>query len=254
MASTNKLATFYPIWPVLDGKAVKFQWGQVRKNTSHTKAVARNSIQDVEDSVDDLNAEKQLAGFQLGEQEFSNRFRFLYDKDAAVANGNGTLTVQRNTGTEAVPVWVEMLNIRDSDGLIEVTGESGIRSKPGFYGSHLGNLDNVNEVGQFAGNSDGPYTNVATLRFDTDDGFYLHSDAQGNPIVSLNERKDRMFKASASGAAWTINHNLRALPVLAQAYDDGFLQIIPDMIDVSNPDVTYFYFSSSVTGHAIIKG
>jgi hypothetical protein len=60
-------------------------------------------------------------------------------------------------------------------------------------------------------------------------------------------------KESASGVEWQIEHNLNYKPVFAMAFDDGDHFIIPDKIDTSGRNTTYFYFEESVTGTAIIS-
>ena len=113
--SSIRNGLFYSIWPVL-GKRMNFQWGNVRQNTSEDKAVVRSTVLDVEDGEDILNARKDVAGRELGEADFQRRWRTFYDKD------EDRWKLQRNSGTQAVPVWEDVLEFDDADGSGDHTG------------------------------------------------------------------------------------------------------------------------------------
>lgn len=249
---------FYTPWPKL-GKRLNFQWGEIRHDIAVLKAVARAQVQDVETGDDFINADRILAGLEFGEmvsntETFKNQFRLFYDKN------NDKFCIQRNSGTEDSPTWVDYLCIDQDSGLVTVTGLDagalGIGSSGGFYGLPDQRMQRIGEIGGAAGTDtvfSPPFTGA--LWFNTSD-FYLtpkkNGPFQGTPVVNAKNSFGRAQTFSKSGVEWIIEHNFGITPVLTQVYDSNGRLIIPDEVDISNPNITYFYFDSSVSGHAII--
>jgi len=249
---------FYSPWPKF-GKRLNFQWGELRQDIAILKAVARAQVQDVETGDDVVNANRILAGLEFGEQttnstQFKNQFRLFYDKD------EDKFCIQRNTGTEAAPVWVDYLCIDQTTGMVTVNGldagSLGIGSDGGFYGLPDQRLKRIGE----AGGADGTMTVFAppdteAIWFNSND-FYLTSikggQFAGTPIVNAKNSFGVSRVFSASGGEWIINHNFNTSPVMAQVFDDQDRIIIPGEVDVSDPNVAYFYFDSSISGKVII--
>jgi hypothetical protein len=53
---------------------------------------------------------------------------------------------------------------------------------------------------------------------------------------------------------WQVGHNLARTSFIAQAYKSNGKQVIPDEIDVSDPNTAYFYFAVAQEGKAVILG
>ncbi len=125
---------------------------------------------------------------------------------------------------------------------------------------------------------------IETLTFNRDDGFYVTqgSDSKESIINVTGASGAAGAKgdtgdtgaAGAAGAAgadgadgtgigtqvqsftsaveWQFAHNLGKQPVLWSAFDDGLDAIIPDKVDVSDPNTAYFYFLNATAGTAIL--
>jgi len=248
---------FYSPLPLF-GKRLNFQWGNFRQDFAVLKAVARAQVQDVETGDDFVNADRVLAGLEFGEQTsntvtFKNQFRLFYDKTL------DKFCIQRNTGTELVPVWVDYLCIDQVTGMVTVigldAGALGIGSEGGFYGLPDQRMQRIAEIGAEAATSfSPPFTDA--LFFNTSD-FYL-TPKKGNPFrgtAVVNAKNSfglsRIF--SASGGEWIINHNFGISPVMVQVFDDQDRVIIPGEADVSDPNTAFFYFDSSINGRVIVS-
>lgn len=119
--------TFYAPWPVLDGKPLNLQWGEIRSNQAELKALSRNSQQELEDGVDELNALRALLGQAYGDLAFRNKYRLMYDQPTR------EFCLQKNDGTVDVPLWTDVWCVRPSDGQFQVVSQGGIYSAAGFY-------------------------------------------------------------------------------------------------------------------------
>lgn len=87
--------SFYAPWPLF-GSKLSNQWEELRHNMEVLRSVATNLIADI-----DVNDRKNgiLTGFDFGEENFSNKFRVLWEKDT------NEFQFLCNEGTEAVPIW-----------------------------------------------------------------------------------------------------------------------------------------------------
>lgn len=247
---------FYTPWPKF-GKRLNFQWGELRQDVAILKAIARAQVQDVETGDDFVNANRVLAGLEFGEQTsntatFKNQFRLFYDKD------NDKFCIQRNTGTEDSPVWVDYLCIDQASGLVTVTGLDagalGIGSSGGFYDLPDQRMQRIGEIGNATPTVFAPPRTNA-LWFNSEDFYLTHKKSdpyQGTPVVNLKNSFGLARTFNASGVEWIINHNFNISPVMAQVVDNQDRVIIPDVIDVSDPNTAYFYFDSTVSGKVMI--
>ena len=249
MADLREGEHFY-VWPVIDGKGIQHQWGEIRQDTAEAKPVVENAWLDVESGIDLLNAEKVLSGFNFGELDFRNKFRLIYRKS------NSQLCVQKNDNTVDDPDWEDCWCVNFSNGQFQVTSEGGIYSSSGFYGTLPDNvIDLVGEAGTAGGTE---FERVSKLFFNSDHGFYLSSIKDGpnagSPLVNQAYPfgRAKVF-TGLSGVEWQVEHNFSTSPVMVQVMDNNDRVVIPDVIDVSDPNTAYFYFDSSFDGKAYIS-
>lgn len=92
-----------------------------------------------------------------------------------------------------------------------------------------------------------------TVAFDSK-YFYLQSGGDGNPIVSTSCVRKARFVQSTAVTEWILAHNLDTSFVTWSAYDNRREAIIPYKVDVSDPNTTYFYFTATKAGFAVIIG
>lgn len=247
MSNPERFGTFYGIWPILDGKALSFQWGEVRLNTAETKALVRSSFQELEDGVDELNSQRGLLGLAFGDLLFNKKYRFFYNKTTL------ELCCQRNTGTVTSPIWVDAWCVRFSDGQFQAVGEGGIRSNAGFYGPGLQSLEEVAESGTSA---DVSIRNPTKIFFNADDGFGVQAIVgganAGQPEIRFTQPFGRAEAFEKSGRVWQVNHNFGITPVIVQVMDNDDRVVIPDVADVSDPNTAWFYFNAVFSGTAYI--
>ncbi|GAG35388.1 unnamed protein product, partial [marine sediment metagenome] len=130
MAHVERNATWYSPWPK-KGVSYAKQLLNTRTNTEEARALVRRSLLDIDDTGENdyFAVDKALRGLEYGRLEFKNKFRTYYDDDGTYQH----LTIQRNTGTEKSPTWVEVLKVDESVGTVTV-GDGGIISTGGFYG------------------------------------------------------------------------------------------------------------------------
>lgn len=244
---SSREGSFYSIWPVLDGKPLNLQWGQIRSNTSETKAIVRNSFQELEDGEDELNALRSLLGLSFGDIDFRNRFRFFYDQVT------DELCCQTNTGTVDSPVWVDSWCVRFHDGQFQVVSQGGINSSAGFYGEGLQSIEEVAESGSEADNS---VLNPTKLFFNTDDGLSVETISSGansgQPEIRVSRPFGQAQKFEKAGKVWRVDHNYGISPLLVQVMDSSDRIIIPEIADVSDPNTAWFYFNSAFSGSVYI--
>lgn len=164
-----RILNFYATLPTF-GVPLSQQWEKFRTNADVSAVLARSAYIDEHPSN---RTEHDLAGISIGELDFRHRYRTFYDKTA------NEFIIQWNAGTEAAPVWTTRFTIRDSDGRVTVNSPGGFTSVGGFY--NLGGLDvAVTAAGGEA------FSNVGTLLFSSQSGFYLTPDSSGRPIVNID--------------------------------------------------------------------
>lgn len=165
-----RILDFYNPLPIF-GVPLSRQWEKFRTNSDATAPIVRGAY--VDENVNN-RTEHDLTGLAFGELDFRNRYRIFYDKSA------NEFLVQYNTGTEAIPVWTTRATFRDTDGRLTINAPGGLLSVGGFY--NLGGLD-VAETGGVGADA---FTNVGTLLFSDQSGFYLTKDSSGRPIVNID--------------------------------------------------------------------
>jgi hypothetical protein len=244
MPSTVRQGEFYPVWPIIDGKPLQLQWGEERRNTSETKAIVRNSFQDIEDGVDILNAIRAHIGQAFGDVDFETKYRFIYNKVTE------EFCVQRNKGTVAVPNWIDTWCIRFSDGRFEVVSDGGLYSPNGFYPSSALPHDML-EIAETNVLVPKTFSFPDKLFFNEEHGFFL-TEKNAHPVVNFAFPFGRSQTFTRQGRQWIVNHNFNTTPVMVQVMNDGDEIVIPDKVDVSDPNTTYFYFRGVFSGKALI--
>ena len=70
-----------------------------------------------------------------------------------------------------------------------------------------------------------------------------------NQVPSVGKIVTGEFPTSSE---WILNHNLASTPIIWNTFDDRDEAIIPDRVDVSNPNIVYFYFTPDTAGSAIV--
>jgi hypothetical protein len=241
--------TFYPVFPILDGKPLNLQWGELRSNTAETKAIVRNSVQELEDGVDELNALRALLGQSYGDLTFRNKFRFFY---------NGTtqeICAQKNDGTVDTPIWTDAWCIRHSDGQFQVVSQGGVQSNAGFY-TNDDSLKSIGEVAESGSAADVSILNPTKIFFNADEGLEVQKITsganKGQPEIRFTQPFGRAQTFTKAGREWQVGHNFGVKPVLVQVMDADDRVVIPDKADLSDPNTAYFYFNDVFSGSVII--
>ena len=108
---------FYAPWPLF-GKKLSQQWGESRTNFSRLAPLVRGIGLDASGDFSTLSGAEKAAiqAYEVGEQDFHNKFRTHYDKTDVLYE------IEFNSGTQAVPDWTTLWSL-DSSG--NVTGQSG---------------------------------------------------------------------------------------------------------------------------------
>lgn len=230
-----EVLTFYHPLPRF-GEKLSDQWNEFRDDFDALAPIVRASYMDIATNT----GSHDLAGFAQGELNFRNRYRVFYDKAAE------EWKIQFNKGTEAVENFVDYVRIRNEDGRFIVEGEGGLESAHGFYNVDFLSVDTV---------PDGGYnqSNVTTLKINSFDGFYWSTDTAGGVILNLNQNfgisKTQEF---ALASEWTFTHNIGATPIMTHTYNGIGIEITPNKTDISDPNITYFYFDPQQAGEAIV--
>ena len=244
---TTREGNFYGIWPVLDGKSLNMQWGEIRSNQAETKAIVRNTVQELETGVDELNALRALLGQEYGDLDFRNKYRLFYDKTTR------EMCCQKNTGTVDSPSWTDSWCVRFDDGQFRVVSEGGVHSAAGFYGTGLQSIQNVGETGSSA---DSNVANPTRIFFNADDGFNVTPIASGQnvgqPEITFTQPFGKAQTFERQGKMWQIDHAFGTSQILVQVMNEDDQVIIPDKADLSDPNTAYFYFNEVFAGKVLI--
>tara|TARA_R110000751_G_scaffold4610_4_gene22355 strand:+ start:1417 stop:2964 length:1548 start_codon:yes stop_codon:yes gene_type:complete len=246
--SIIRSGNFYPVWPVLDGKPLSHQWGQIRQNQAEAKAVVRNSIQELGPG-DSLNAARAYIGQEFGDLDFRNKYRFFFN------SANSELRAQINDGTPGEPIWRDAWHIRRADGRFVVDAEGGIQASS-FYGGGLQSMEEIAESGADSTASRSSIKNASKLFFNADDGFSVNSlesgYGAGSPEIKFTAPFGRAETYQKSGKVWEVNHQFGVSPLMVQVMDRDDRVIIPDKADMSDPNTAHFYFNEVFTGSVLI--
>ena len=106
---------FYSIWPDL-GKKLSEQLGEIRTDTASLAPVVRAVGLDASGNFSNLDgvAAAAVQAYEIGQQDFHNKFRTHYNKTSDV------FEIAYNTGTSQTPNWYLIWNI-DSGGSVTQT-------------------------------------------------------------------------------------------------------------------------------------
>lgn len=139
---------------------------------------------------------------------------------------------------------------------IEAAASSG-GGGSGFYGSVVKQVDvtGVNPEVTFSG--------VKVFSFNHQN-FYITQNDPNTDEVLVNWRdlspatgdptvKTGVISRDFTGVEWQFTHNFNETDLLWAAYDSIKEAIIPDKVDTSDPNLTYFYFTNSITGTAVLS-
>src|SRR3972149_11803559 len=100
-SETTTELEFYSPWPKF-GKHLSNQWGESRQNAEVLHPIVR--AVGVDSSYTAIkNAAVQ--SFEVGEQDFHNKYRVFWDKT------NVSFRIQSNSGTSSVPSWTDTIVI-----------------------------------------------------------------------------------------------------------------------------------------------
>lgn len=156
MAGNDTLRFYYP-WPAY-GVKMSRQWPNVRENFQALAPLVRAAYVDLQPASAHDAGENDLSGLAIGERDFRNRFRTWYDST------NNMFKIQRNTGTEAVPVWSDAIQIRESDLRVIIAGSGGIQSSVGGFYSGTPAPSNVAQSKDFTLSREWVYTHSMDMK------------------------------------------------------------------------------------------
>lgn len=206
---------FYSTFPSY-GKKLAFQWDELRQDLRLINPL--NRATEYENETDNPLEDSVVSAREYGEVDFHNKYRLKWNK-----TGN-QLEVQKNTGTQAAPVWtVHSAFGQDPDGNLIMRDVKGV-------------VTQVRETG-FGG--DTAFYNVSELLFDVGSGFYLTSSREGHPVVSFTQLFGRAdsFAQTTDAIEWTINHNFNTTKLQVQVFDDNNNVIQPTSYQTSRTEV-----------------
>jgi len=224
--------TFYHPLPVF-GVALSRQWDEFRHDFRQLSTLVRAAYADISNTPGDHD----LSGWALGELDFHNRFRTFYDKV------NRQFKIQINTGTVAVPIWTDALQIRRSDGRVIAAGTGGFQSLQGFY-----QLDPPDVT--FRETAGPEFTGKDVIEFLSND-FYLTGTALGNPQLALNNPKMKQVVHFDGVVEFNVSHSFPDDNFTYAVYDDDKKSIIPDAVFAYRTGVD-FYLPRQASGRAVL--
>jgi hypothetical protein len=159
---------------------------------------------------------------------------------ANVGSGQGNVFRDKTGVTLNFKTLLQGSNITITDNADDIT----IASTGGGGGGFYGVIFKESESGGAVFQDD-------TLVFDSA-FFYLTSDGSDKPVVSLISATVGTQSQTFNAVEWIFTHNLNNSDLVWAAYDDADEALIPEKVDVSDPNVTYFYFAESTQGKAVI--
>lgn len=99
----------------------------------------RSALLEIDDSAPYHQAEKVLKGLSFGTIGFKDKFRFYYGKGPSKSHPTWWplsyayyFYIQLNTGTQAVPNWITVLQIEEATGQV-IFGEGGADASLGGW-------------------------------------------------------------------------------------------------------------------------
>lgn len=225
---------FYSVWPNF-GVPLSKQWTAIRDNTRQLSVLVRAAYADIDPSG---GGDHDLAGWALGELGFLNRFRCFYD------SVNRQFKIQINTGTEAVPVWTDALQIRRSDGRVIAAGVGGFQSTGGFY-----MLDQPSVT--FKETAGPSFVNQNTIEFLSSDFYLTGTSTLGDPLLALNNPKLKQIVHFQDVTEFNVIHTFPDENFTYSVYDNDKKSITPDTVFAYKAGAD-FYLPRQASGKAVL--
>lgn len=180
----TRFAAFYAPLPKF-GKKLSHQWGNFRQDFELTKPVVQGTIYDVDPNNIKAGV---LAGFDFGEEDFTNKFRIIWQKN------DQTFLFQCNSGTQNSPVWDTAFYVDCGDDNIVFLKES-VFAKNNSFQTTFKETE-----------SGGASESSETLKVDSAYFYLSSSSGDGKPILSLHDSPGAgitnvVFKETESGGA-----------------------------------------------------
>ncbi len=99
--------------------------------------------------------------------------------------------------------------------------------------------------------------NVNVFAVNVDD-FYLTSNP-ANPdesVLNLRDPKGNLFFSQdfSSSLEWEVSHNLNSETLGWTAYATAQRALLQSIVDISDPNTSYFYFAEAIAGTAVLSG
>ena len=212
-------------------------------------------------------AQAILSGLAHGNTTSRLKWRTYYDYN------HSRWAIQKNTGTDTAQVWVDTVYVDDSTSDVTMAGNLSVAetltvhgivclgnlNAGGFYFNNVGGINGHSPLAieQIAEYPSGDVFNFPTkLKVSTAAGFALTDDGSGNPVLGLDSAtgfgiaKSQDFSLSKE---WQYTHGLGVTPSSILVLDPSKKVIVPSAIDVSNPNVAYFYFATNQAGQVRIS-
>lgn len=268
---------FYATFPSY-GKNLSFQWDELRKDLNVLNAIAKAEVLEIDSGTG--RERGRLSGLELGQYDKHNEFRWFFDKN------DNLLKLQRNTGTEDVPVWVTVISFNGTGGAIGKVQERGGSGTPDvFYFPHTlfvqrpdltveddGNgqpiltYNSQFRVDERGTGADEDVTNVTRLRVQVGTGLQVVEESTGVARLEFTDIGAlQTFYFQTPAREWVVNHGLSTSHVGWNIKDHQQRAIHPyDPLrsgrnnlleaDFSLENVAYFYFQNPQAGFVTISG
>ena len=226
--------TFYHPLPVF-GVALSHQWDDFRHDFRQLSTLIRAAYADISTTPGDHD----LSGWALVELDFHNRFRIFYDKV------NRQFKVQVNTGTVAIPIWTDALQIRRSDGRVIAAGTGGFQSLQGFY-----QLDPPSVTFKRSGPSGPSFPTRDLIEFLAPE-FYLSGTSLGDPQLALTNPKQKQIVHFQDAVEFNVSHSFPDENFTYAVYDNDKKSITPNAVFAYRTGAD-FYLPRVASGKAIL--
>lgn len=277
MAKSIIRPEFYATFPSY-GKKISFQWDELRKDLNVLNALAKAEYIEQDDTTD--LARSRLSGLAFGQHSNSQEFRWFFDK------ADNLLKLQRNTGTEASPIWVTISSFNGSGGAIGKVQERGGTGTPDvFYFPHTLYVQRPDLTVEDNGDGQPVLQYNSQFRID-ESGTGANADVQnatrlkvaigtGLQVIQESTGVARLeftdvgalssFYFQTPAREWVVNHNFSTSHLHWNVYDTKFRAVMSYdplrtprnnllEVDVSNQNVAYFYFFNPQSGYATLSG
>ncbi len=224
---------FYSVWPDL-GKKFNKQLGEIRTDTASLQPVVRGVGLDAAGDFSTLDgvAANSVQAYEIGKQDFHNKFRTHYNKD------NDLFEIAYNNGTTTVPTWYTTWWINDDGHVTQQntpTTASNVGSGEGLFKQKVGvdlEFKSITATSPITIVNDGNTIDV--------DGSALvstYSSLGGDVnLVSTKVANDLPFKDLTAGASTVLTDNGTSIRI------DSTAQVVEFYgIHVGHDDGTHSY-------------